>query len=210
MSGAKIIVGAASALKDNGALLAAVAAARAQPALLARGQPPPPPASGGLASDDPLAHTLQALFPDGIVATLGDRTITVQDVRRQITPELLARLRQQTAIPDELRQHLYDLQNNVIADLVTRELLIKEFHNRGEDEPSKSIAAEMVNNAIADRVKENFNNDETAFAAYLAAQGLTPAQYRQTVEEDIISAYMRGQQRRLASAKAKQPQSPPR
>ncbi len=190
---------AAEAEQDSGALLAAVEAARAKSAVPAR---VPPPSAPGFTPrfDDPLAQTLHALFPNGVVAILGDRTITVDDVRREIAP-LLPKMQSMTQDPEELRQRLYGIQNGVIADLVTRQLLIKEFHNRVEDVPPKHIPAEMVDNVLADRMKNKFNDDPASFQAHLNTLGLTPAQYRQTVEDEIISAYMRSQQRRLTPAK---------
>jgi peptidyl-prolyl cis-trans isomerase SurA len=112
--------------------------------------------------------------------------------------------------PAELRQRLYGLQNEVIGNLIGRQLEIKEFHNRVEDEAAKQIPATYVDNAIADRIKEKFNDDQASFLADLSARGVTLAKYRQMVEEDIISAYMRGQQRRLAPAKAGQGKPPER
>ncbi len=82
---------------------------------------------------------MEPLFPNGIVATLGDRRITVEDVRREITP-LLPRVQQVPGNPEELRQRLYALQNSVIGELITRQLNIKEFHNQLEGEQPKQIA----------------------------------------------------------------------
>ncbi len=190
---------AAEAEKDSGALLAAVDAARAKSTVSAGGALPPGSSPASL-PNDPLAQTLNALFPNGIVATLGDRIITVEDVRREITP-MLPKVQQIPGNPEDLRQRLYALQNSAIADLVTRQLLIKEFHNQTEDVAPKHIPTEYIDNAIADQVKEKFNNDQASFLASLNAQGVTLTQYRQRVEEDIISAYMRSQQRRLTPAK---------
>jgi hypothetical protein len=53
-----------------------------------------------------------------------------------------------------------------------------------------------------------FNNNQASFHAYLDARGLTPMQYRQAVEEDIIAAYMRSQQRRLTQTKEGNAKSP--
>ena len=86
-----------------------------------------------------MTQTLEPLFPNGIVATLGDRRITVEDVRREITP-LLPRVQQVPGNPEELRQRLYALQNSVIGELITRQLNIKEFHNQLEGEQPKQIA----------------------------------------------------------------------
>ncbi len=190
---------AAEAEKDNADLLAAVRAARNKSA--AAVSAPTAAASGSSsAPNDLLAQTLQPLFPNGVVAQIGGHTITVDDVRRQIAP-LLARLQQDTGNPADLPPRLYALQNSVIAGLITRDLNIREFHNQLAGDPPKSIPDDMLNNAVADRVKEQFNNDQAAFLASLTAQGQTPEQYRKGVEEDIIFSYMTSQQRRLQASK---------
>jgi RNA polymerase sigma factor (sigma-70 family) len=100
---------AAEAEKDSGALLAAVDAARTKPTGISPGAVPP--GSGRASSpNDLLAQTLQALFPNDIVAALGDRVITVGDVRREIEP-LLQKMQQTQSSPEELKQRLYALQN---------------------------------------------------------------------------------------------------
>jgi RNA polymerase sigma factor (sigma-70 family) len=182
---------AAEAEKDNGALLAAVEGARTPTSASPAPKSSPPPAP-----NDPLAQTLNALFPNGIVATLGNRTITVAEVRRQITLSL-PRVQQAGGSPEELRQRLYALQNAAIADLVTRQLSVDEFHNQPDNEPPKHIDAPIIDAAIADQIKVKFNNDQGAFLASLNAEGITLDQYRKTVEENIIYGYMRGQQRKL-------------
>jgi|GEM_PF-5244582 len=197
---------AAEAEKDNADLLAAVQAARTRVNASAP-NPQPVGASRTSSPNDPLAQTLRALFPSGIVATVGTRTITVDDVRRQVAARL-PQAQQLSATPAELEQRLYALQNAAIADLVTRQLDVAEFHNPASTEPAKHLASEFVDALMADQVKERFNNDQTRLLASLDAQGMTLAQYRQSVEETLISAYMRTQQRRLTPGKDAPPKSP--
>jgi hypothetical protein len=191
---------AADADKDSATLLAAVNAARAQAAQAAKGGTTST-LPRTLSPDDPLAHSLQPIFPSGIVAILGDRAITVEDVRREILP-ILPKFREQAGDPNEFTQRLYKLQNDVIGDLITRQLWIKEFHNPDEMEAPKHIAAETIDATIAERVRDQFSNDPVKFGAYLELQGMTPAQYRQEVEEDIIYGFMRKQQQKLNPPKA--------
>jgi len=103
--------------------------------------------------------------------------------------------------PEELRQRLYALQNGVIADLITRQLNIKEFDNQQEGEQPKQIASAMIDNVIAEQVKNKFNNDQSGFLASLTEQGVTLEQYQKKVEEDIVYSYMSAQQRRAMPAK---------
>ncbi len=186
---------AAEADRDSGNLLAAVEAARAQPAPLPRGlvssaAPRTSPVN------DPLISSLHAMFPNGIVATVGDKTITVDDVRRELGP-LIPRLQEEVRDPNEFRQHLNKLQNNVVTALVERNLLIKEFNIPNENGAPRHIPATYIDQAFADTLKEQFSNDPTKLAAYLESRAMTQGQYRKEIEENIAYGYMRQQQRKL-------------
>ena len=98
---------------------------------------------------------------------------------------------------DEFNLKIRRLQNSVIKDLIGRILLIKEFNQHKDTVGEKHSPAEYVDNAIADRLKDQFDNDRAKFLAYLRDRGVTLRDYRQEVEEEIIYRYMRGQERNL-------------
>jgi hypothetical protein len=192
----KVTMRAAEADRDSGRLLAAIEAAQARPPPPARSDPssaarPSSPAS------DPLVRRLNTLFPNGIVATVGDQVITVEDIRQQMAPSL-ARLQSEASDSEEFSQRLNGLQNAVVKDSVERILLVKEFRSPNEGEPPKSIPPEYVDNTLAQRLTDKFANDPAKLAAYLESRGLSHEQYRKQLEEEIAFRYMKSRQRQLS------------
>jgi hypothetical protein len=184
---------AAEADRDSGSLLAEVEAARAK-------QVSSPRSAVRSASqrpvDDPSTKNLGAMFPNGIVVTIGDKTITVDDVGRELAP-LIPKLHQEVPDPKEFSQSLNKLQNDIVKSLVERDLLIKEFSIPNEGEAPRQVPATAIDQTFADILTEQFSNDPAKFAAYLDSRGMTPDQYRKSVEEDITFGYMLQQQRKL-------------
>lgn len=130
-------------------------------------------------------------FANGIVAVVEDKIITVADVMRELIP-LQQQVRGEAHSQKEYDQRMEQLEDSVIQDLVDRVLIIKDFY---KDE-KRHIPDSYVDNAISDRIAEQFDNDRAKFLAYLRAQGKTTREYRKDVEEEIIYSYMRGQQRK--------------
>lgn len=137
------------------------------------------------------SDSLNLRFSNGIVAVAEDKIITVADVMREIIP-LQQQIRTEARSQREYDERMEQLEDSVIQDLIDRVLIIKEFH---KDEKRK-IPESYVDNAISDRIAEQFDNDRAKFLAYLRSQGKTIREYRRDVEEDIIYSYMRGQQRK--------------
>lgn len=137
------------------------------------------------------AESLNLRFANGIVAVAEEKIITVADVMREIYP-LQQQIRNEAHTQKEYDERMEQLEDSVIQDLIDRVLIIKEFH---KDE-KRQIPASYVDNAISDRIAEQFDNDRAKFLAYLRSQGKTMREYRRDVEEDIIYSYMRGQQRK--------------
>lgn len=152
-----------------------------------------PGSSGASAAPAPAmpspADSLNLRFANGIVAVAEDKIITVADVMREIIP-LQQQIRNETRTQKEYDEKMEQLEDSVIQDLIDRVLIIKEFH---KDE-KRHIPESYVDNAISDRIAEQFDNDRAKFLAYLRSQGKTIREYRRDVEEDIIYSYMRGQQ----------------
>jgi peptidyl-prolyl cis-trans isomerase SurA len=156
----------------------------------------PPESSPSKFTYDPSSDGLSTLFANGIVAMVGDKIISVEDVRREMKP-LIAILQREARSQDDFNQRLNKLQNDAIQALIGRVLLIKEFHNHKEGEEGRHIAANDVDNAMADRLREQFGNDQSKLLAYFQARGLTMSDFRREVEDDIILSYMRSQERKL-------------
>ena len=144
----------------------------------------------------PSIDRLDVLFPSGVVATVADRSITVADIRRHVAP-MIPRLQRDARTQDEFNGRLASLQNSAVNDLVTRALLIRQFHDQKDGEQAKQIPAEYIDNYIADSITERFEGDRTKFLAHLKEKGMTQRDYRKMVEEQIIHNYMRSQERKL-------------
>ena len=134
---------------------------------------------------------LNLRFANGIAAIAEDKVITVDDVRREISP-LIPQLQREARSEKEFNEKLEALQDDVIQQLIDRVLIVKEFR---KDE-KKHIPASFVDNRIAEIESEQFDNDRSKFLAYLRGRGITLRDYHREVEEDIIYQYMRQQQRK--------------
>lgn len=137
---------------------------------------------------------LNLRFANGIAAIAEDKVITVDDVRREITP-LIPQIQREARSKQEFDEKLESLQDDVIQQLIDRVLIVKEFR---KDE-KKHIPLSFIDNRIADIQSEQFDNDRSKFLAYLRSRSTTLQDYRREVEEDIIYSYMRGQQRKSQS-----------
>ena len=137
---------------------------------------------------------LNLRFANGIAAIAEDKVITVDDVRREISP-LIPQIQREARSEKEFNEKLEALQDDVIQQLIDRVLIVKEFR---KDE-KKHIPSSFVDNRIAEIQSEQFDNDRSKFLAYLRNRGLTLRDYHKEVEEDIIYQYMRQQQRKSQS-----------
>jgi peptidyl-prolyl cis-trans isomerase SurA len=125
------------------------------------------------------------------VAIAEDKIITVADVTREIAP-LFPQLQAEAKSQKDLDEKVAALQDDVIQQLIDRVLIIKDFR---KDE-KKRIPASYVENEIANRLSEQFDNDRSKFLSYLRSMGLTNREFRRDVEEEIIYGYMNQTQRK--------------
>lgn len=142
-------------------------------------------------SDAPANDGLNMRFANGIAAIVEDKVITVDDIRREISP-LVQQIQRESRNEREFNQKIEELQDDVIQNLIDRVLIVKEFR---KDE-KKRIPEGFIDKHISDIQAEQFDNDRSKFLAYLRARGTTLREYRKEVEEEIIYGYMRQQQRK--------------
>jgi peptidyl-prolyl cis-trans isomerase SurA len=148
------------------------------------------PQNSSINTDDGLSLK----FADGIVAIAEDKVFTVDDVRREISP-FIQQIQREAHSQEEFNQKLESLEDSIIQQLIDRVLIIKEFH---KDE-KRRIPESFVDNDMARRLNDQFDNDRSKFLAYLRAKGETLRDYRRDVEEDIIYQYERQQQSKSES-----------
>ena len=111
---------------------------------------------------------LNLRFANGIAAVVEDKVITVDDVRREISP-LIPQIQREARNEADFNRRLEQLQDSIIQDLIDRVLIIKEFR---KDE-KKQIPAGYIDRHISDIQAEQFENDRSKFLAYLRARGTT-------------------------------------
>jgi peptidyl-prolyl cis-trans isomerase SurA len=151
-------------------------------------------AASAAAQNAPSDDSLNLRFANGIAAIAEDKIITVDDVRREVTP-LIPQLQREARNEQEFNQKLEALQDEAIQNLIDRVLIIKDF----QKDDKKHVPVSFVDNQIADQLTEQFDNDRSKFLAYLRARGSTIREYRREVEEDIIYNYMMHQQHKSQS-----------
>jgi peptidyl-prolyl cis-trans isomerase SurA len=151
-------------------------------------------AASALAQTTPADDSLNLRFANGIAAIAEDKIITVDDVRREVTP-LIPQIQREAHNEQDFNQKLEALQDDAIQNLIDRVLIIKDF----EKDDKKHVPVNFVDDQIADQLTEQFDNDRSKFLAYLRARGTTMRDYRKEVEEDIIYNYMMHQQHKSQS-----------
>jgi peptidyl-prolyl cis-trans isomerase SurA len=137
---------------------------------------------------------LDLRFANGIAAIVESKVITVDDIRREIQP-LIPQIQSDSRNEKEFNEKLEALQDDVIQNLIDRELIVKDFR---KDE-KKHIPDSFIDNRISEIQAEQFDNDRSKFLAYLRQRGTTLRDYRKEVAEEIILGYMKSQQRKSQS-----------
>lgn len=144
------------------------------------------------------ADGLNLRFANGIAAIAEEKVITVDDIRREISP-LIPQIQRDARNEKEFNEKLESLQDSVIQDLIDKVLIIKEFRKAKDEKEVRHIPDSYIDNRIADTLSEQFDNDRSKFLAFLRAKGTTLREYRKEVEEDIIYHYMQQQQKKSQS-----------
>jgi peptidyl-prolyl cis-trans isomerase SurA len=134
---------------------------------------------------------LSLRFANGIAAIVEGKVITVDDIRREIS-QLIPQLQRESRNEQEFNMRLEALQDDVIQQLIDRELIVKEFYS----DEKRRIPASYVDNMMAEELISQFEGDRSKFLAYLRQRGITHREYRREIEEQIIFSYMRSQHRR--------------
>jgi peptidyl-prolyl cis-trans isomerase SurA len=137
---------------------------------------------------------LNLRYANGIAAIAEDKVITVDDIRREVSP-LIPDIQKQSHNEKEFNEKLESLQEDVVQSLIDKVLIVKEFY---KDEKRK-VPASYVDNAVAETIISQFDGDRSKFLAYLRSRGISQKDYRKEQEEDMIYNYMRQQQAKSAS-----------
>jgi len=137
---------------------------------------------------------LNLRYANGIAAIAEDKVITVDDIRREISP-LIPDIQKQARNEKEFNEKLEALQEDVVQNLIDRVLIVKEFY---KDE-KRRVPASYVDNMVAETIITRFDGDRSKYLAYLRSRGISQKDFRREQEEDMIYDYMRQQQAKSAS-----------
>jgi peptidyl-prolyl cis-trans isomerase SurA len=140
------------------------------------------------------ADNLNLRYANGIAAIAEDKVITVDDIRREVSP-LIPEIQKQSHNEKEFNEKLESLQEDVIQNLIDRVLIVKEFY---KDE-KRHVPASYVDNMVAETIITQFDGDRSKYLAYLRSRGISQKDYRREQEETMIYDYMRQQQSKSAS-----------
>lgn len=142
----------------------------------------------------PSQEEAELRFANGIAAVAEDKVITVDEIRREISP-MVQQIRRESHNEKEFNEKLEALHDDIIQNMIDRVLIVKEFR---KDEKHR-IPESYIDNHLSEIIITQFDNDRSKFLAYLRSRGTTIREYRKEVEEDIIYDYMRQQQRKSQS-----------
>jgi peptidyl-prolyl cis-trans isomerase SurA len=130
--------------------------------------------------------TARAQMINGIRAIVHDSVITVEEVyARAAQAEALLR-RQYRSDADAFRQKRNQLLEENLDQLVQRQLVLRDFAEAGYNLPES-----IVDEAVNDRLREQFGGDRVKFMKTLQAEGTTFEKYREVVREQIIVEILR-------------------
>jgi len=145
-------------------------------------------------SDPPAQDNLNLRYANGIAAIAEDKIITVDDIRREISP-LIPEIQRQSRNEKEFNEKVEALQEDIVQNLIDRVLIVKDFY---KDE-KRRVPESYVDNAVAETIITQFDGDRSKFLAYLRSRGISQKDYRKEQEEDMIYGYMRQQQAKSSS-----------
>lgn len=128
----------------------------------------------------------RAQIVDGIAAIVNDKVITFSEVKKKVGP--VEQVLQQTFTGQELVDKVKEARLNALKSLIERELIIQDFKTRGAFVPEN-----VIEDRIQDVINGQFDGDRTAFIKTLLANGISLAQYREQIEDQIIVQAMRQQ-----------------
>jgi peptidyl-prolyl cis-trans isomerase SurA len=132
-------------------------------------------------------------LPNGIAAIVEDKIVTYEDVRSEMAP-LMSQITRSATSPDEVRQKVTQVSQEILQNIIDRILIVKEFKDEG-----LIIPQSYIENEYDDVLTEQFGGDRARFLSFLKRQNKTVREFRKDLEEKIIVQSMRAKMRRSQS-----------
>ncbi len=126
-------------------------------------------------------------FTNGIAAQVEDKIITLEEVRKEVTP-LVPQIRMNSRTRYDFDRNIEMVTREILQNLIDRILIIRDFEDRKGTIPSSVIQEELESYII-----KEFNGDRSAFLEFLRIQGKSELDFREQMRSDIIVNYMRSQ-----------------
>lgn len=123
---------------------------------------------------------------NGIRAVVHDSVITLEEVQRSVIPALGLLQRQYRNDPEAFRQKLNQVIEENVEQLVQRQLILQDWQQSGYQLPEA-----IVEEAVNERLREQFGGDRVRMVKTLQAEGLTLERFRRQVREQIIVEILR-------------------
>jgi len=123
---------------------------------------------------------------NGIRAVVHDSVITLEEVNVSVIPALGALQRQYRNDPETFRQKLSQVIEENVEQLVQRRLILQDWQQSGYQLPEA-----IVEEAVNERLREQFGGDRVRMAKTLQAEGLTLERFRRQIREQIIVEVLR-------------------
>ncbi len=127
-----------------------------------------------------------------VAATVNGRPITSSELRARIVPILMELKMLYPRGGTEMNMKLLEAKEQILEELIERELVLSEFYNKGFTMPE-----EQIENEVNNRVLNQFDGDRDKLINILRARGETLHVYRQAIRQEMAVNAMR--QSRYAS-----------
>ncbi len=153
-------------------------------------------AAQGLFSNAPHVaspETKKVVGKDNIIAIVEDRVITREEVMKEVE-RFIPQIRSSSRSEFEFTKRVNDYMNEIVQNMVDRELIVKDFKSKG-----MSIPQSYLDTHFDDYLKREFNGERAEFIKFVQSQGKTIKQFRDEQEKDIIVGYMQNQNRQSAA-----------
>ncbi len=136
----------------------------------------------------PFIGTTQAApdVVDGVAALVNNDVITFSQVRELVGTR--ERTLRNTFTGQELVNKVREARQGALNDLIDRQLILQEFKKK-----EFAIPSHLIDEKIAEIIREDFGNDRSAFNRTLQAQGFTMTKFRDAERDKIIVQAMRYQ-----------------
>ncbi len=148
-------------------------------------------------AEGPQKTQWEAEFAGGIAAVVkiipsekdkdneGTRIITVEEVRREMTP-FIAQVRRDSPTEEAFQSNINALSRQVTQNLIDRYLILEDARSEGVKVPDA-----YFKNFFDNQLAEQFHGDRALYQEYLRSMGQTDLEFKKEMEEQLIVDYMR-------------------